>query len=78
MITTNDKGVWADIIRRERGRRYGHGAPLLVSIVGYNYRITDIQLPSGWPQLERRRVFVETNKREVDTVSDEVMRSLRS
>lgn len=52
MVTTNDQGL-ADLVRLYRGQgatipgRYHH------SVIGYNYRMTDLQAAIGLAQLER-------------------------
>ena len=74
MITTNDK-VLADKIRLLKGQGMDAARRYWFPIVGYNYRMTNIQAAIGLAQLERIEWFIE-RKREIAALYDEAMRSL--
>lgn len=74
MITTNDKAL-ADKIRLLKGQGMDPARRYWFPIVGYNYRMTNIQAAIGLAQLERIEWFVE-RKREVAALYDEALRSL--
>lgn len=61
MIVTNDPGIAATVrlLRdhgMEKGRRYWH------EVIGYNYRLTNLQAALGLAQMERVGVFLERRK----------------
>jgi perosamine synthetase len=74
MITTNDK-VLADKIRLLKGQGMDAARRYWFPVVGYNYRMTNIQAAIGLAQLERIEWFIE-RKREVAALYDEALRSL--
>jgi len=74
MITTNDK-VLADKIRLLKGQGMDSARRYWFPIVGYNYRMTNIQAAIGLAQLERIEWFIE-RKREVAALYDEALRLL--
>ncbi len=84
MVTTNDQGL-ADLVRLYRGQgasvpgRYHH------SVVGYNYRMTDLQAAIGLAQLERlpetlarRREVIDRYRRNLDGSAITLQRGERS
>lgn len=74
MITTGDKKL-ADKIRLLKGQGMDPARRYWFPIVGYNYRMTNIQAAIGLAQLERIEWFIE-KKREVAALYDEAMRWL--
>lgn len=74
MVTTDDKSL-ADKIRLLKGQGMDTARRYWFPIVGYNYRMTNIQAAIGLAQLERIKWFIE-KKREVAALYDEAMRSL--
>jgi perosamine synthetase len=74
MITTNDK-VLADKVRLLKGQGMDTARRYWFPIVGYNYRMTNIQAAIGLAQLERIEWFIE-KKRDIAALYDEAMRSL--
>ncbi|MCA1567606.1 MAG: DegT/DnrJ/EryC1/StrS family aminotransferase [Acidobacteria bacterium] len=74
MITTDDKSL-ADQVRLLKGQGMDTARRYWFPIVGYNYRMTNIQAAIGLAQLERINWFIE-KKREVAALYDEAMRSL--
>jgi perosamine synthetase len=74
MITTNDKAL-ADKIRLLKGQGMDPARRYWFPIVGYNYRMTNIQAAIGLAQLERIDWFIE-RKRDIAALYDEALRSL--
>jgi perosamine synthetase len=74
MITTNDKEL-ADKVRLLKGQGMDTARRYWFPVVGYNYRMTNIQAAIGLAQLERIEWFIE-KKREVAALYDEALRSL--
>jgi perosamine synthetase len=74
MITTDDKKL-ADKIRLLKGQGMDPARRYWFPIVGYNYRMTNIQAAIGLAQLERIHWFIE-RKREIAALYDEAMRAL--
>ena len=74
MLTTDDEKL-AEKIRLLKGQGMDPARRYWFPIVGYNYRMTNIQAAIGLAQLERIDWFIE-KKREVAALYDEALRSL--
>jgi len=74
MITTNDEKL-AGKIRLLKGQGMDPARRYWFPIIGYNYRMTNIQAAIGLAQLERINWFIE-KKREVAALYAEALRSL--
>lgn len=74
MLTTHD-GKLAEKIRLLKGQGMDPARRYWFPVVGYNYRMTNLQAAIGLAQLERIDWFIE-RRREVAALYDEAMRSV--